>query len=291
MQCSNSPCKRLAFEKRTGLCTACHSYQRRNGKPRPERLMKNDPVRICRNCQKPAPKQALGMCDSCYSYFHRNGTMRVTKPPPPPFVCRCGSTKHNAKGRCSACYAYFKATGRERPLEPKERAKPRPCANPNCKRIIPSCNYCNACQRYRRMYGTNRPQEMCQKRTYQYAKVKPTACKVCKAPNPQSRGRCAACDIYYRRHNGKPRPRYLWDKEAGCLTCGIPLASLPTGGKRAGRCYACYQYHKIRGGKERPREYWGIGEHGWCKCGRPAGHLRDGKGVCSICKDSLLTGS
>jgi len=117
----------------------------------------------------------------------------------------------------------------------------------------------------------------------------PKWCKVCGHLKVYLKGRCVSCYYYHQRH-GIERPRHLWDKEAKCKTCGIPLASLgvnPAGRRRQqkGRCIPCVLYIRDHG-VERPRRLWGIGEYGWCECGRPATALVDGDiPVCNIHKE------
>lgn len=159
---------------------------------------------------------------------------------------------------------------------------PRKCANPSCNKTINSRRRCSPCQHYFAKHNAERPKEWCLRKTYRHAKVKPLTCKVCKDPNLEGNGRCCACNNYYKRHNGEARPRWLWDKSFGCLTCGIPLASLHGKERSAGRCKPCHQY-LWKTGKERPRHLWGIGEFGWCRCGRPATVQRSDVGYCRLC--------
>ncbi|HEY7060700.1 MAG TPA: hypothetical protein VII06_04415 [Chloroflexota bacterium] len=63
-----------------------------------------------------------------------------------------------------------------------------------------------------------------------------------------TRGRCRACDSYWRRHGTERPPEGLRRLGRPCINCGRP-APLP----RRGRCQACYMYW-WRKGIERPVE-------------------------------------
>lgn len=164
----------------------------------------------------------------------------------------------------------------------ERQAVQRKCANPNCTKILDTRNRCSPCQRYFAKHNEERPKSWCVRKTYRHAKVKILVCKVCGSPKVRSNGRCVACESYYIRHNGEQRPRWFWDKTFGCLTCGIPLASLKPNERSAGRCKPCHQY-LWKMGKERPHHLWGIGEFGWCRCGRPATVQRSDAGYCRLC--------
>jgi len=127
---------------------------------------------------------------------------------------------------------------------------------------------CIACYRYWRRHNVERP-------TYRFA---PRWCRTCKGVGVlHGKGYCKNC-YDYRRRTGRARPRHLWDKEIGCLTCGMPLATATK--PRRGRCNACYHYLRKKG-VERPRELWGVVPEGWCECGFPAVARFEGIPVCS----------
>ena len=114
---------------------------------------------------------------------------------------------------------------------------------------------------------------------------RPKWCRNCGDPRIWCRGRCRACDRYYRRTD-KERPRRLWNRhERKCKNCKIPIAALPRlkrGEYRQynGRCQSCHSYWR-KWHRERPREFWGIGPAGWCECGYPATATVEGMPVCN----------
>ena len=283
MECSNKPCPNHAVVK--GLCKTCYNYQYATGRSRP--LGKPPAQTHCNNakCGKPSSKFIKGRCPSCYRYWRKFGKDRRPRIVNQGALCEnCHKRPLYAKQRCFPCYEWKRRhPGQERPDIPVRKGQERNCANPNCKKIVTNLFRCQACYRYWRKHGTERPLAMCEKKSYRHAKVKPHVCKVCKDPNIVSNGRCNACHSYYRRHKGKARPRHLWDKTCPCATCGVPLGTV-VGRTVSGYCGACYAYRRY--GKERPRHLWGIGPHGWCSCGRPAYHLSNAIGQCAICKDT-----
>ena len=281
-QCSNCP----KAAKCKGRCRGCYNYWKRTGR---DREIKQAPTH-CSNCRISREERRIikGRCELCYRHWIRYGRERnpITKEPHSPICLNCLKRKTFLINRCKLCYWYFRRTGQERPdILQKQPNKPaHPCANANCTKIIRQATRCSACRRHLKKYGRERTVEECKRFCYSHAKVKPRKCKVCGNPKLSGKGRCGACRTYWVR-NRKERPRWLWDKTMGCLTCGIPLRTLTTEYKRAGRCILCY-VHLRRHGTERPREAWGIGEHGWCDCGNRADHLLDGKPACTRCKDA-----
>lgn len=148
----------------------------------------------------------------------------------------------------------------------------------NCQRgAVYAKGRCYTCWRYRRRHGSERPEQLHGKILGRHHRVKPKGCKVCGDPLVVSNLRCNACRVWHERH-GTNRPRYLWDKNATCATCGIPLATVDRTVK--GYCDPCYHFVKRK--KVRPRELWGMGEFGWCACGRPATVQRQGAGCCRL---------
>ncbi len=287
MQCSNNPCPNQAVAK--GLCKICYNHQYEYGTSRP--LVKPPKQTHCSNpaCGKEAKKITKGLCKSCYRYLRKFGKPRKPRVTVAGKKCfNCKKRTVYAADRCVACYSYHIRHDTERPIN-RELRKPHPprkCINPACTKMCKNTSRCVACQSYFWRHKTERTKEMCQKQYYRHAKVKPTRCKVCKSPNIYSHGRCQPCQKYYQRHDGRPRPRHLWDPACPCKTCGIPLGTTSKR-RRAGYCEACYSFHKR--GKERPRHLWGIGPHGWCTCGRPAYHLVGDVGKCALCKDKKLS--
>lgn len=146
-------------------------------------------------------------------------------------------------------------------------------------------------------------------------------CSNCKRQDARRRGRCHACDRWWRlkcierpsrlylrekkswcvvcgstkvfanqkcqpcnryhHRTGKRRPRYLWDKNIVCSNCSRPLSRCQ---RNKAKCKVCTNY-KNRVGVERPRHLWDIGEHGWCECGWPAIALIDGMALCKSCAE------
>ena len=167
--------------------------------------------------------------------------------------------------------------GREKVITSQPTSQITHCIN--CGKFqIHAKGRCRTCYRYHNEHGIDR-----------VIKKKPAVwCKNCGHIPTKAHGRCACCHEYHAKYR-KERPRYLWDKDAPCKTCGVPLSSQGTyNGRRRqvkGRCIACDMY-KRKMGCERPRHLWGIGEHGWCDCGRPATALIDGDiAVCNIHKE------
>jgi hypothetical protein len=143
---------------------------------------------------------------------------------------------------------------------------------------------CMACHSYYHRTGKERPARMWNKNL---PPMRARWCKVCGSLSVEGRtGKCELCIKYFQRHR-RDRPRYLWDVDATCINCGIPLSSQrkrKNGYRRGGcgLCYPCYQYQqKCR--RARPRYLWGIGEYGWCLCGCPAVTQHDGFNLCSRC--------
>lgn len=158
----------------------------------------------------------------------------------------------------------------------------------NCGRVTRQRkNRCGGCAKYYRVHGVERPPHLYSRVCQSDLAHAPLWCDVCGSTSIFRGRKCRAC-YDYQRKNKKRRPRYLWDDDAKCKTCGVPLSSQGThkGGRRrqsGGRCLACY-YYLYQQGCERPRRLWGIGEHGWCICGRPATSLVDGDiPVCNVC--------
>ncbi len=134
---------------------------------------------------------------------------------------------------------------------------------------------CHNCYCYRHKYGVERPQRLIS------PKSRPKWCYNCKSTKaPFIQGMCRACHGYKKR-TGRVRPRYLWDKELGCATCGVPLSTVE---RHADKCAACYAY-KLRYGIERPERLWGIGPAGWCECGFPAVAMVEENPVCNRHKE------
>lgn len=110
-------------------------------------------------------------------------------------------------------------------------------------------------------------------------------CKICGQFDRRLRcNMCGACYKFFRLHR-KNRPRHLWDHEARCKNCNIPLTVLgkyDSGAKRQkkGYCDPCYNYH-LRYGKARPKHLWLDGPHGFCECGYPAVALVEDIPVCA----------
>lgn len=156
----------------------------------------------------------------------------------------------------------------------------RPCSN--CRRQpVYARERCNTCLRYFNSHGLERPARLYRKILGRHERDKPRWCRNCGDPSVYSNRRCNACRIYYERHK-RERPKHLWDVDACCKTCGVPLATVT--GAKAGYCDPCYHYD--RQGKQRPRHLWGIGEFGWCACGRPATREYDDFGVCAVCAEA-----
>lgn len=109
-------------------------------------------------------------------------------------------------------------------------------------------------------------------------------CKICGEFDKRIRlGMCDACYKFFLVHR-KKRPRHLWDEDATCKNCDIPLSALgkySSGQKRhkKGYCDPCYNY-QLRHQKPRPKHLWGDGPHGWCECGYPAVALVEDIPVC-----------
>lgn len=128
---------------------------------------------------------------------------------------------------------------------------------------------CATCHSYFVRNKRERPESL-----YRYGVrvVKPAWCVTCGSANVYAAGECRACRIH-RNRTGKARPRFRWDPDCRCRTCGVPIASLgkTKSGRRQvnGRCDACAAY-LYRTGKARPKHLWGAGPHGWCECGFPA---------------------
>lgn len=98
-------------------------------------------------------------------------------------------------------------------------------------------------------------------------------CKNCGKMQNWRNGLCNACSRYWYRHH-KQRPRHLWDEDACCKNCKVPLTAQGTFNsgarrQRKGYCIPCAEYRR-RTGADRPRHLWGIGPAGWCECGWPA---------------------
>lgn len=168
--------------------------------------------------------------------------------------------------------------GREKVVTSQPTTKPTHCVNCGNERVHAK-GRCRTCYRYNNDHGRDRV----------IIKKPAKWCKNCGSTRVKARQRCACCHEYYIRRK-KERPRHLWDKDAPCKTCGIPLSSqgVYRNGRRrqvSGYCIACSIYAREMG-KPRPRHLWGIGEHGWCECGRPATALVDGDiPVCNIHKE------
>ena len=168
--------------------------------------------------------------------------------------------------------------------------KPTQKACKNCGRATKQRrNRCGGCEKYYRSHGVERPSHLYTRVCQGDLANAPLWCDVCGNTTIYRGRKCRAC-YEYQRINKKRRPRHLWDDEAKCKTCGVPLSSQGThkGNRRrqcSGHCLACYQYIHDHG-HDRRRHLWGIGEHGWCECGRPATALADSDiPVCNIHKE------
>lgn len=159
---------------------------------------------------------------------------------------------------------------------------PKKCSGNYCDEPAHVGGRCEACYRYFKAHGVERPDRMViryQKRK-EDLKKKPLWCRVCGNPKLKANFRCDACDRYYRRHK-KERPKHLWSDEVNCSNCGRPLAHVARRGELCLGCYASWKYNGVM----RPREKWGIGEYGWCDCGEPAQRWLEGAelGLCYGC--------
>ncbi len=270
-------------------CRACYRYWRRTGAERPPA-----PVRPaqCSNCGSPRSERRIvkGRCHLCYRHWLRYGTERSQsqKEAYSPICLNCNTRPTYLSNRCRVCYFYLRRTRSERPalLRKDTPALAHRCANENCTKIVRYATRCDACRKFRKRNGRERTEIECKRISYSSARVKPRKCKICGDNRIVSRGRCNACQMYHKR-NGKDRPRWMWDRAAGCLTCGVPLSTVLPQHKRSGRCIPCYRYIK-RYGAERPRSVWDIGTYGWCGCGRRADHQVSGKPLCTLCKDKEI---
>jgi len=168
-----------------------------------------------------------------------------------------------AKGRCSACYQYHHRYGKERPLYYSVE-KCLVCGERDARKK----GRCERCYQYLLVFGVDRTKR----------ESSPRWCKNCGHRKTHGLGRCNPCYRHFRRY-GKERPRYKWDVDACCKTCGVRLKTV----NRAisGYCEACYEYY--RKDLVRPRYLWGIGTHGWCECGYPAEHKIDDFCLCNRC--------
>lgn len=167
--------------------------------------------------------------------------------------------------------------------QPTTKQKQAVCKNCGRKRVA-SGGRCASCHGYWVSHNhTERPAKLYDRKLPVDRVGEPAWCEVCGAPSIKSSGKCAACYAYWQE-NRKKRPRRLWDPDAPCKNCGIPLRTL--GRRKSGflrrsgdYCAACVAY-KRRTGKPRPRELWGIGPLGWCECGYPAVALVEDIPVC-----------
>lgn len=170
----------------------------------------------------------------------------------------------------------------ERPVKTRRSKTDRLCRV--CRIHTALCKgRCRGCYTYFSRHGTERPFDLYKRVLGRHRRQAPRWCSNCGHPHVYANLRCYAC-YKYRWRNGVERPRHKWDNEAGCIVCGIPLATLPvqSNGRRysaSGMCYPCYQY-RSRTGEDRPRHLWGIGPHGWCECGYPAVVTVEGMPVC-----------
>lgn len=283
MKCSNcndrdSVCK--------GRCKRCYNWFIKHGSEHPLTFPKPN-----RNCTNPhcdnAGKLVKGLCNACRHHMKRHGELRIPKKKLSK-CSNCDSTKLYAMTRCNRCYWYWRKYGKERDpnviVKPKRTVKP--CCNPNCNKLAKRGIRCDACFNHLKKYGVERSKEQCEKIYYRRTFLNKQGCKICGDKNVRGYMRCNVCLSYYNKY-GKDRARHLWDKDATCLTCGIPLKALPSKEKRKGWCRRCYT-HLLRYGVERPREKWDIGLYGWCDCGIRADHQIQGKGVCGRCKDKQI---
>lgn len=150
----------------------------------------------------------------------------------------------------------------------------------NCKvKPIYANKRCYACWKYHKRTSKERPKKLWFKLLGRHEKNRPRWCKNCGSTKVVSNRRCNPCRIYLERHK-RERPKHLRDSEHRCKNCSIPLVSKA----RSGYCYPCRKYSYR--GKERPRHLWGIGEFGWCECGKPA-TVQDKEfgGLCRECSD------
>ena len=238
--CSNTPCPVPATCK--GRCNKCYKHWKRYGMERP--LVAPAKQTVCSNpyCGDAAKFFIKGRCSACYQFWLRNGRDRTEKKHVKYDQCQnCDRPEVYRMGRCKRCYHYrYSHGGAERPntLPDKKPSTPHKCSNPNCYKIVKCRSRCSACQNYLLRNQTERPSRLINRPSYRWGKVKPRACRVCKAKKIAWGGRCLACASYYRR-NKASRPRYLWDPDATCLgECGVLLRMQAN--PRRGYCLQCY---------------------------------------------------
>ena len=117
-----------------------------------------------------------------------------------------------------------------------------------------------------------------------HRQIKRGWCSNCGSTDVMTTGMCPQCRRYWLKY-GKKRPRHLWDTDAVCRNCKVPLHALGrfnNGSRRQARglCTPCNEY-KQRTGQPRPKHLWGDGPHGWCECGYPAVALVEDIPVCA----------
>lgn len=156
----------------------------------------------------------------------------------------------------------------------------------NCKQERPKrCRgLCEACHTYQKRHNQNRPMHLIRREVAKLKKIR--WCQTCGNPQIDSNHMCGACRKYWAT-SGKARPKWLWDDEFCCTTCGIPkrIARHTAGGHvnfRKDKCRACSQYER-KYGKPRPQHLWGNGSKGWCDCGYPAEHEINKIVMCNRC--------
>lgn len=177
--------------------------------------------------------------------------------------------------------------GREKTITAQPTTEQRICKNcgrPAARRR----SRCATCYNYYSRTGKERPPELYGRKLPVDLTGTPQWCEVCGDTRLWRGNKCQACYAYWVKHR-KKRPKRLWDDDATCRNCGIPLNAV--GKQKSGRrrqakgyCLNCYTY-KNRTGKERPKEFWGDGPHGFCECGYPAVALVQDIPVCARHKE------
>jgi hypothetical protein len=158
------------------------------------------------------------------------------------------------------------------------------CKQCNLRKPPYRVDTCAACCRYEKRNGHPRTISLIRLDAKRQSKAK--WCKNCGNPSLYVGHLCLACYKYQVKH-GKNRERWRWDEDFKCSVCGFP--------KKAGRrrldgavyftrdkCRTCYDYER-RYKKPRPAHLWGAGKHGFCDCGYPAEHQKDGFNLCNRC--------
>lgn len=186
--------------------------------------------------------------------------------------------------------ATYEPVEQPKPQRRPHRAKVVEPAKPMCGRCGMKPKHalgrCVTCTKYWDRYGVERPYELIERARERM--TTPLWCKVCGCTKLHKLRRCRPCHRYWKI-TGKERPSCKWNHDAKCLTCGFPKHAHPEikrlqRGFQAGRCGLCNHYlHQMK--RERPERLWGKGIYGFCMCGRPANHQKDGFNLCAICAD------